>query len=57
MDIATANNTVAIVMAAPIAKEISNEYGIGPKKTASLWTFSVAFVRDLFHMSSDVDCS
>jgi Na+/H+ antiporter NhaC len=36
MDIATANNTVAIVMAAPIAKEISNEYGISPKKTASL---------------------
>lgn len=36
MDIATANNTVAIVMAAPIAKEISSEYGISPKKTASL---------------------
>ncbi len=36
MDIATANNTVAIVMAAPIAKEISLHYGIEPKKTASL---------------------
>ena len=36
MDIATANNTVAIVMAGPIAKEISTEYGISPKKTASL---------------------
>ena len=36
MDIATANNTVAIVIAAPIAKEISTEYGIAPKKTASL---------------------
>ena len=36
MDIATANNTVAIVIAAPIAKEISAEYGIDPKKTASL---------------------
>ncbi len=36
LDIATANNTVAIVMAAPIAKEISDEYGIEPKKTASL---------------------
>lgn len=36
MDIATGNNTVAIVMAAPIAKEISEEYGIEPKKTASL---------------------
>ena len=36
MDIATANNTVAIVIAAPIAKDISNEYGVEPKKTASL---------------------
>lgn len=36
MDVATANNTVAIVMAGPIAKEISEEYNISPKKTASL---------------------
>ena len=36
MDISTANNTVAIVMAAPIAKEISVHYDIEPKKTASL---------------------
>lgn len=36
MDVATANNTVAIVMAAPIAKNISEEYGITNTKTASL---------------------
>jgi Na+/H+ antiporter NhaC len=36
MDIATANNTVAIVIAAPIAKEITQEYGVDPRKTASL---------------------
>ena len=36
MDIATANNTVAIVIAAPIAKEISQEYKIDPRDTASL---------------------
>ena len=36
MDIATANNTVAIVIAAPIAKEISNEYNLEPKEVASL---------------------
>ena len=36
MDIATANNTVAIVMANPIAKEMAIEYGISPRKTASL---------------------
>ena len=44
MDIATANNTVAIVMANPIAKEMANEYGISPKHTASLLdTFSCVF--------------
>lgn len=36
MDIATANNTVAIVMAAPIAKRISQEYDISNTKTASI---------------------
>ena len=44
MDIATANNTVAIVMANPIAKEMSSEYGITPKKSASILdTFSCIF--------------
>ena len=44
LDIATANNTVAIVMANPIAKEISNEYGIEPKRAASILdTFSCFF--------------
>jgi len=36
MDVATANNTVAIVMANPIAREMAEEYGISPKKTASI---------------------
>lgn len=36
MDVATANNTVAIIMANPIAKEMSQDYGISPKRTASL---------------------
>ena len=36
MDISTANNTVAIVMAAPIARDITRHYDIDPKKTASL---------------------
>ncbi len=44
LDVATANNTVAIVMANPIAKEISEEYGISPRTTASLLdTFSCVF--------------
>ncbi len=41
MDIATANNTVAIVMANPIAKEMADEYEISPRNAASLLdTFS-----------------
>ena len=36
MDVATANNTVAIVIAAPIAKEISEEYHVAPRQVASL---------------------
>ena len=44
MDISTANNTVAIVMAGPIAKEIAAEYGISPQRSASLLdTFSCVF--------------
>lgn len=36
VDLCTANNTVAIVMAGPIAKEISDEFDIEPKRSASL---------------------
>lgn len=44
MDIATANNTVSIVMANPIAKEMSEDYGISPSRTACLLdTFSCIF--------------
>ena len=44
MDIATANNTVAIVMANPIAKEMSKEYDITPSRSACILdTFSCVF--------------
>lgn len=36
VDACTANNTVAIVMAGPIAKEISEEYHVSPRRSASL---------------------
>ena len=35
-DMATANNTVAIIIVGPIAKGISTEYKIDPRKTASI---------------------
>ena len=41
MDVATANNTVAIVMAGPIAREMAETYDISPKRSASILdTFS-----------------
>ncbi len=41
MDVATANNTVAIVMANPIATEMAKDFEISPRKTASILdTFS-----------------
>lgn len=44
MDIATANNTVAIVMANPIASEMAKDFGINKKKVASILdTFSCIF--------------
>lgn len=44
MDISTANNTVAIVMANPIASKMAENYGISNKKTASILdTFSCIF--------------
>ena len=44
MEIATANNTVAIVIANPIATDMAHHYGISRRKTASILdTFSCVF--------------
>jgi Na+/H+ antiporter NhaC len=44
VDICTANNTIAIVTAGPIAKDISNQYDIEPRRSASILdTFSCVF--------------
>lgn len=43
-DICVANNTVAIIISGPIAKKMSTEYGIDPRRSASLLdTFSCVF--------------
>ena len=36
IDLCTANNTIAIVMAGPLAKEIADEFDIDPRRSASL---------------------
>ena len=35
-DISTANNTISIIMAGPLAKKISEEYDVYPRKSASI---------------------
>ncbi|MBN6202449.1 Na+/H+ antiporter NhaC family protein [Staphylococcus saprophyticus] len=35
-DISTANNTISILMAGSLAKDISDEYGVDPRKSASI---------------------
>ena len=47
---ALVNNTVAIIVSAPIAKEIGGKYGIAPKRLASLLDiFACAFITLLPH--------
>ena len=47
VDVATANNTVAIVMTGPLAKEIAEEYDIPAKKSASLLDIFASVVQGL----------
>lgn len=50
MDVATANNTVAIVMANPIAKEMAEEYGLHRERQRRSWIHFLLFPRGLFRM-------
>ena len=47
VDIATANNTIAIVMSGPIAKEIAQEFDISAKRTASLLDIFAAVMQGI----------
>ncbi len=47
VDVATANNTIAIVMSGSIAKEISDEFGIDPRRTASLLDIFASVVQGI----------
>lgn len=46
-DVATANNTVAIIINGTVAKEISEEYGVDPKRTASLLDIFTCILQGL----------
>lgn len=47
VDASTANNTVAIVIAGPIAREIAEEYDISPQRTASLLDIFTSVVQGM----------
>ena len=47
IDISTANNTVAIVVTAPIATDIRKEYHITPQRTASLMDISTCVAQGI----------
>ena len=54
MDLATANNTVAIVMAGPIAKQISDEYKIEPAKTASILDICSCIIQGIIPYGAQI---
>lgn len=47
MDVSTANNTVAIVVTAPIATDIRKEYRITPQRTASLMDIATCVAQGI----------
>ncbi|MBR2345405.1 MAG: Na+/H+ antiporter NhaC family protein [Lentisphaeria bacterium] len=50
----TANNTVAIVIAGPIAKELSDRYGCEPRRVASILDTASCFVQGLIPYGAQV---
>ncbi|MDW4513530.1 Na+/H+ antiporter NhaC family protein [Staphylococcus saprophyticus] len=50
-DISTANNTISILMAGPLAKDISDEYGVDPRKSASILDMFASYFQGLLPYS------
>ena len=44
-DICTANNTIAIITVGPIARDLSQRYGVSPRKSASLMDTASCFAQ------------
>lgn len=47
VDMCTANNTIAIVMSGPLAKDIAEEYKIDPRRTASILDIFAASIQGI----------
>lgn len=53
-DISTANNTISIIMAGPLAKNIADEYDVDPRKSASLLDIFAGCFQGLLPYSPQV---
>jgi Na+/H+ antiporter NhaC len=53
-NLAIANNTVSIVITGPIAKEINDEYGLSPKKTAAILDIFSCIVQGVLPYGAQV---
>ncbi len=53
-DVATANNTVSILVTGNVAKELSEEYGVEPKRTASLLDIFACVFQGLLPYSAQI---
>ena len=49
-DISTANNTISIIMAGPLAKNIADEYDVDPRKSASILDIFGGCFQGLLHI-------
>lgn len=54
VNVCTANNTVAIITAGPIARDISKRFGIDPRKSASILDTSSCFTQGLLPYGAQV---
>ena len=50
----TANNTVAIIMTGPLAKDIADQYGIEGKRSASLLDISSCFIQGIIPYGAQI---
>lgn len=46
-DLCTANNTIALIMSGPIAKDIASRFGVDPRKSASLLDTFSCFIQGI----------
>ena len=54
VDIATANNTIAIVLAGPIARDIGREFGVDPRRSASLLDIFASVAQGLLPYGAQI---